>query len=283
MAFAVATASQLERCEPWLLSFIAGTREVYETGMTRACELESPFEGHTGQVVIDEEAVLTCLHQVANAPCGCTGEEMPACGTLNLPNGTLADGAVCEIDSQCASGYCSIMEDEDCGICATLPGLGEDCSDEYLCGEGLTCNYTSFTCQEKKLRCETCASDDECGELVCVRGECASAYLAEGEDCTDSRSGCAEGLSCNEDVCGPISITFSELGAPCNILDMGPPLSITTCNGLGHCNAEENGTCQARGFENDPCTILDDEDTTCMIFLECVGSVCVYPEPPVCE
>ena len=90
--------------------------------------------------------------------------------TCRAPAGQLAVGAACGDNAQCASSYCNLAGNGQCGSCG---GPGEAC-----CAGG-SCGSPSLAC----------------GGHVC------QACGAAGQVCCDSDA-CAPGLTCHMAVCG---------------------------------------------------------------------------------
>jgi hypothetical protein len=141
-----------------------------------------------------------------------------------LPGGDLPFGAPCAFSTQCESGSCgAVGQDEehpDCGICTEpIPYAGEPCE-------------------------STCT-----GEAECVEGVCQETFvfnLGAGESCT--RAGqCISGYYCyptedrSERRCQPVP----GLGEPCD--------RVNVCTRGHHC---ADGTCTESPGTGSPCALV---------------------------
>src|SRR5690606_7919394 len=82
------------------------------------------------------------------------------------------DTTDCKGVLSCQGGFCTTTceSDADClagARCSPTAGCVE-CIENADCGEGQYCDPARFTCVFE------CTSDDECGDLSCVRGRCST-------------------------------------------------------------------------------------------------------------
>ena len=186
------------------------------------------------------------------------GGNIEACA---IPPGSRQVGAPCADWAQCATSYCQFTLDPntgsfaDCGVCAPLPGEGEECpTDDCATGlrcveavpgekrctrsipEGAACRLegedlcwratvcVQDVCTRPLAAGAACVRREQCdGDLRCVNGACGPA-LAEGAACRSEDESCGTGLGCLNDVCTPkkpegASCTTDEecLGDQCSI------------------------------------------------------------------
>lgn len=126
----------------------------------------------------------------------CTGDD--ACTRIiDDVHGTLAEGAGCVYDAQCASGACKKDVGPDgaahCGKCLPVKQIGESCSEDS-CVSGARCF----------------PRPDKPSELTCA----AIREIAEGEPCPSSTGpgSCAKGLYCRAAVNGLSRICVRPVG-----------------------------------------------------------------------
>jgi hypothetical protein len=159
-------------------------------------ELLAHFEAQTNNPALEfrQAAYDACLAVLTSPTCPedvwypfHIRETFSAC--KEIFSGVRAVGEGCGEDFECAGGgrfvtFCDQPDEEQCGVCAALPGDAEPCADDR-CRAGLVCN-----------------DDNTCVPLP-----------GHGEPCSLS---CAEGLICNEvDVCEPIRNDTPREGDPC--------------------------------------------------------------------
>jgi hypothetical protein len=116
-------------------------------------------------VDFDADAAGDCRDEAEGASCSqfFSGAEVtPACDRVY--SGTLADGATCEIDQECASAYCAFDFEASENVCATLPGAGAAC--EFRCEDGLAC--IDGMCSDLLANGAECMSDLDCESGYCA-------------------------------------------------------------------------------------------------------------------
>lgn len=225
---------------------ISPAREsTYLTRLQRSCEnaLAAPGIGITPGL-LDQ-----CSARV-RSECG----DDDACEDLfDDVRGTLAEGAPCEDDTQCASGECDRMSNSStpaaCGKCAPSRQIGEPCS-----GGGCVVGAA----------CRTAPGSSSPTESKCVAVRIANA----GESCgsfVEEVVRCAQGLTCKLDETssgastGKCTAPAGE-GAPCGTQDSqfarcAAPFSCVNekCGRLGGAGATCSGSDDcASGFGCDP-------------------------------
>jgi hypothetical protein len=128
-----------------------------------------------GQARYHADAMAACLSGLEGLTCTEFAKVLllPDCRPQPV-EGLVADGAACDHDFQCRSGYCAGRLAGGPAACAPALGEGAVCPDG-VCGEGLRCDGSS-----QPARCLVLAED--------------------GQPCS-SNLGCASG-SCNQGVCG---------------------------------------------------------------------------------
>jgi hypothetical protein len=250
---------------------------------------------NAGRLAYDGNAAAACLDALRATGCNLTDPpedaEVPCFSTFK---GTLAAGAACYINEECASGSCSNMSCPSASACCTgacedLPVVssplpaGGDCSrPNVVCAPGTYCNYagSSSVCTVGPAQGEACdpaeiASGRCLNHAVCVAsgsalGGTCTAPPAEGETCDPNGGGCNSSL----DYCDPAAAKCVRKLAP----GMACPTG-SECVDYASCLS---GTCVALKRLGEAC-----DDTlsipACLGALYCSSGVCV-PEnpPPVC-
>lgn len=262
-----------------------------------------------GLIEFDGKKAKECIdafrRAVESDPCAGpfspTFEEPEACE--EAAQGTQEDGAPCDSDGHCVSGYCDTDADvgEDVcygGQCAEAPTTellaeGESCaSPDAECdgSKDLVCdldeNGQSLVCVKAGSRAENepCRSASACSPgLACSDEECVSLTLgAQGEACDLQTSVCQPGLICHVE-----SFIIGELDASCEApLDQGAECYFdVSCKKDLQCEGADletgtSGTCDALLAAGGECSsALECEDG-----LACVDDECAVPEQePYCE
>ena len=170
----------------------------------------------------------SCISSLGSAPCEGT---TPECFTLDGMTGSLANGAACQQDSQCASGACT-GSNIKCGECvaATL-GSAADCSGdkENLCAPGLVCvnSGASSNCATRTLvqeggRCgnnaQVCAAGLSCEDAAHDGQSTCRKTVAAGGICADSKGAiatCDKGGSFRCDSTTKSCVALSNEGEAC--------------------------------------------------------------------
>lgn len=253
--------------------------------------------------------LAACVSATQAAGCVAPGALPSAC---SVP-GSLPDGAACNEPFQCAGGQCFVGASAGpdastgtaslCGVCATLPAVGQPCTGS--CAAGAACDHTqatptcvSVTAGAAGDPCDGIGADCGAG-LYCdaVSGACAQLPVA-GEPCTDTglcavpawclakncaapgSSGapcgtdaeCQAGLGCSvqTETCG--TVTWAAAGDPCG--------DLARCL-VGVCNPGPS-TCPAVLGDGASCDPAD-QSTTCDTLAGCVGGTCQSVDATVCQ
>jgi hypothetical protein len=244
----------------------------------------------SGKTTFDGTVAAMCLDTFADWDCKLSTIFAPRdLSCQQVSKGTVADGGLCNLSSQCASGLCKtpLACDRDTTCCegtctpAAVPvGEGGACTGTTtVCERGLFCDATAAapTCAKRVALGATCATTSACLEsLFCKRaagataGTCAP-YPKRGEPCADSILACDDSL----DFCDPMTKTCLArlaVGTDCTAAPAG-------CVGYARC---DGGThkCRKKATAGEACV----DETDCMGGqLDCVAGVCATPPPrPVC-
>jgi len=152
----------------------------------------------------------------------------------------LADGGVCQVDTECESGAC--MQD---GRCGRLPE-GAPCLTDASCASGAC---TGGQCCAIGSLCNLfCAANTDCASGICNWGRCIDGPLPDFTPCSTSAA-CASG-SCTLGLCTPLLLPDGSLclddasceSGICNLgFCLGAPLSPgSVCSTSSAC-ADGNG------------------------------------------
>ncbi len=249
----------------------------------------------------------SCADKLAAIPCDQTTREVAECD-FNNTKGSLADGAACASDFQCASGECrgGDVEDDDlqCGTCAPRGAVGAACGSGLpSCATGTTCRITSGgstgTCQALATEGQTCddLNGPSCGTQLqcdnatkkCTRypkagapceGICAGSLRCIAKTCQlgaeagaacPTGSECSSGLSCNTTtrLCEPTARI--PLGGACGNGQVG------SCEPSADCS---NNVCTARLAPGAAC---GPKGTECVAYYTCLNGVCSPVDPAACK
>jgi hypothetical protein len=180
-----------EECEGGLATRVYGSVEVCTARLTDLCRQAGRA---LGAVDAASNIAICAANQQAQSCDEWVGKLTPGCGFV----GSKPDGSPCEINGQCASGFCDQIEfftlHNVCGVCAPPPIEGGACA-------------------------SACAAD---GELVCIHdsagvGRCVR--LGQVDEVCDTAKPCASGLRCalpdgaTTGVCKAVS---ANLGDACH-------------------------------------------------------------------
>jgi hypothetical protein len=212
---------------------VSPSREAeYGARLQRSCEalVAAPGSGYTA-------ALLD----------GCTAEIRAACWAADACDrpfddlrGTLAAGAACADDVQCASGKCKKEFASNgegytfCGTCAAAKQVGEACDAGDACVSGAVC-WQRPEKNPSPSSVPVCTAIREVGEgdacailgeppVICVKGLYCSSEpnqprrcmlpVGEGEPCGTGDVRCATPLQCVDERCGPR--VYARAGEACS-------------------------------------------------------------------
>jgi hypothetical protein len=138
-----------------------------------------------------------------------------ACSDGNVVRSAPTFGGSAPIGGQAASG-----NEGGAGSVPKGQGVGQDCSEDLPCRDGLLCNARE-ACEPAgdKMPGDSCVIGAECSEGQCVRRECAPAGEGEAGAACSSDVDCAAGLRCNIVGLGLVCAPEGEgdIGADCGI------------------------------------------------------------------
>jgi|CZKU01.1.fsa_nt_gi hypothetical protein len=187
-------------------------------------------------------------------------------------DGSLGAGKPCGDGSQCVGpdGYCKIDDNDTCGTCATLSGVGGSCSSDRDCAYGLICG--TLTCQTPvKVGSQCDGATLFCqGSVLCADSTCVMP-LGLGAPCTPQADLCDMDLG----TCDPQSMVCTATAAPA---PRGASCAGKACaNGV--CGAQ--GTCVAYPPDGSACDPT--RGLYCASPAVCVNSVCVLADASQCH
>ena len=128
--------------------------------------------------------------------------------------------ASCPADTACVEGACVPNEGTTCDACASAcggdtPFCVEDegrcaaCGPTAPCGEGFNCDLATYTCVDATNG--SCLSDADCGDGVCVIGECKECL--QDSDCPSRHRCDPSSFSCVYEPCAGVEC---QRGSMCN-------------------------------------------------------------------
>lgn len=156
--------------------------------------LSAPGTGNTATTV------ESCSSALGGETCSdyFNGNPPSACQTRA---GTGANGSPCVFNAQCASTFCSIAGHAQCGVCADLPHVGDQC-DTQGCAPGQSCvlDYDNVThvCVQPVQASQPCFRTQPCqADLTCVGnqfdggggnpGTCMASISITGQQCDSAQ------------------------------------------------------------------------------------------------
>lgn len=195
-----------------------------------------------------------CAKSIAQVSCGdvLSGNLGAAC---NPSPGSLAAGAACRDDAQCASTFCARAPDTECGTCAALTSAGSPCVNQ-ACSRGTTCPKGGTTC------------------VAPVAGKVGDACTSQ-EQCD-----LANAVGCNTNSKKCITLAVANSGQTCgsNIAQD----KFTVCSAAGACSAVLGGMCSAAAADGATCSTAD-TGPHCMTPAVCTGGKCKVPDATACH
>jgi hypothetical protein len=252
-ALADAYCAKLQSCSPFVTSVAYGDVAMCRQRWILNC---TPNFGVTGTSATP--ARTTACAQSINA-LSCTtflsGDLGAACA---VAPGTVAQGAPCGDDAQCASTFCARAADAVCGTCRPTTMAGDPCV------QGSCSVSTNTVCPV--------------GKTTCIRPVAGKV----GDSCVGHEQ-CDVGhqVGCNPTNSKCIALTLATAGGTCGA-DSIFPTSVAVCPAGGTCSASLAGRCSAVGMDGASCSTAD-TGTHCMAPARCVASKCTLPNPATCR
>ena len=231
-----------------------------------------------------------------------------------IATGTLATGAACGANDQCASTFCATGAYEQCGTCQPLPVAGAACVSAVDCGRDLACVkaagamvLTPGVCTAFVAANGACSPTLPCGTgLSCVGaagvGICMTDGATVGAACDRAQvtaAGCEAvlGLTCIPTAAGSgvgtcQAIQLVAAGATCGAIGT-PVTSVADCLAGAQCvkalPTDKTGMCVATAATNAACDVDPSKGPPCLSPARCVATTpgmtpgkCVLPHAPTC-
>jgi hypothetical protein len=281
---AAAYCDHAQACAPAFLTLAYGD---IATCNARFVAAVTPTLGANGTTYTPDQ-LHACAQAVPGTSCGDFLAHKPATA-CRPPAGTLADGAACAADAQCAGTRCKIPFGQVCGTCAKHAAAGAPCGVDDDCSYGLKC--VGGSCVAYGNENDTCDGAHPCRpDLGCKAGKCGTPSTS-GTACTDSAE-CdgAHGLFCGtvSKQCAPV--TFDSAGQACGLVQQ----HIALCAGPGgYCaglsSSKVQGTCRAAAADGASCDAVNGPLCNGGAVCVCAGSdagcpgTCKLPDPSACK
>jgi hypothetical protein len=270
---ASALCARYNDCAPTFVNIAYGSVDECKTRLSLSI---AKGVGATGSNLTPTE-LETCSKDVPAISCeDILGRKLPA--TCKPPAGTLADGAACNADAQCANKRCKVATNATCGVCAAPAAAGGACTKNDDCDDGLGC--TGAICVAFGGTGSTCDATHPCNStLGCVGGKCGAPSKA-GTACKDSTE-CDQlhGAFCDGKICQTVSL--GPVAAECGLV--GGQLALCTgpasCVGFG--GKSLKGTCTQAPADGTACNV--DGGAKCEDPAQCVNGTCTFPDPAACK
>jgi hypothetical protein len=234
------------------------------------------------------EGVEACTTALPDVPCTDLNAGLPrpddcapVYAALEQAVGIAQEDEACGDDAHCGLNLVCTTNNASCGMCARLPGPGEDCLVQCslgpfgedcaaLCANGSFCGADD-RCTARLADAASCASSDECASGYC-RTDTMTCATPLADDPCDAQGYCGGSLACLGGTCSPLVALGGECSyeAPCRGLlpcvdgtcvrpelcgqaELDAPcISYTACK-PGIVCSRSTGTCAALGQEGDPC------------------------------
>ena len=182
-------------------------------------------------------------------------------GTMCTPSvGTLAQGAACGDDAQCASTFCARSATSVCGTCQPVTNPGDPCvQGSCSVSTNTICPAGTSTCVKPKAG----KVGDPCvGQEECDVGHQVGCNTATTKQC--------------------IALTLTPSGGMCGANSILNPTSVAVCGAGGTCTLPFAGMCTPFAADGQTCSTMD-TGAHCVQPAKCVGGRCVVPDPATCN
>ncbi len=282
--FAQAVCNQIATCTPFAL------KEAFGDVQTCAQRSAIPCPGtlSAGGTKTTPAELEKCSQVIRSQTCedALDNPQPPEC---SIP-GTLAAGAACGHDWQCATGFCELVGGKLCGSCATRASSGQrppdggaacvvddDCESKLVCAAG--------TCVSPGAIGTTCSGTQPClRTLTCISGKCATP-LAQGATCS-AATDCNGSLGLYCDTAGTkrcVQAGTASAGQPCGAVS-GMLVACTAGALCANLDMQGQGTCHEPAVDGAPCgTLAGIGCTLPAVCIDDTGYKCVLPDPGSCH
>jgi len=277
--WASANCKKIQSCAPFLIPRDFGDLATCMSRMALACPPNAMTIGSTLmpgalEACADAYQMVTCADYLSiNTPSAC------------MFKGSLALGAACAADDQCANGYCQTLVPATCGVCATRSPVGGACFSDSDCEQaGLTCGADA--CVPLAVLGAACDQAHPCEPVFyCSSTGMCVARLGLGAACdpttNDDPCDATVGLYCNQVTSSCAQTRASTPGGPCGVSADG---TVSICGAAGACplpDGATTGTCQAAVLEGAACDPA--QGPNCLPPGTCLGNVCASLNPSSCQ
>jgi hypothetical protein len=278
-AYAARRCERLFACVPLYAQDVYGDSSTCTERFETGCRIEGVLVA-TGRNRASSDA---CLAAMSSATCDDVFlQGVDACQF----KGSLAAGAACGADSQCASGFCRTPETSFCGVCAELAGEGAVCESDSACQSPLLCSEAG-RCAKAGGEGATCSETAPCNwaSFYCSNGDgTCKRYGTAGGACNeagpDISAPCDWGLTCRPGGTGTCQPNRTvPAGQACGAAGPGEPF--VSCHGSASCI---DNVCQAPGKDGEACTVSPLGDSPgCLPPAICLAGICRLPDPAACK
>lgn len=245
-AFADALCAKIQSCTAFGLAALYVDVDTCKERQVLACKASSAATGQKGSA----DTLESCASSLSALSCpDVTSVKLGA--SCRIP-GTLANGGACGYDSQCASSFCALAGDKQCGVCAEASTQGGACVNG-ACSAGYACSPSDSKCYAPG----TAQVGASCQRL-------SDCDIANGAACNTLTNKCIEVVLAGDD-------------GKCGVNGLGN--KYTTCRGGAACSSTANGQCAAIADDGASCAA---SGPSCMAPARCVSGKCVLPSPS-CE
>jgi hypothetical protein len=274
--YAVRFCERLLICSRPYLNGVYGGMQPCQERLELQCRLEALLPG-TG---LDATTGAACGQAMMAAACeDLLGNTIPACQL----KGTLAKGAACGSNAQCASGFCRMPETAFCGKCDTPGAADATCDSDDACEFPLVCSKAG-RCAKGGIEGELCNETQPCkpGPLFCGFDNTCKRPSPEGMACNRSAPAplqpCEIGFVCRPSANGLCrGIRLVDAGQTCGISGS----NVVLCSGSGSC---VNQVCKPPGKDGESCTAAPMGDSGgCLPPALCLEGLCKLPDPASCQ
>jgi hypothetical protein len=221
-----------------------------------------------------------CAQALPNATCAdLLGRSMPA--PCQPVPGTLADGAACAVDGQCASSHCGLAVNAVCGTCSATSGAGGACNVDDDCQDGMTCQSSvCVTYGAENASCDTthpCRPDLGCKSGACTTPSAAGIACQSSAECDN-----LHGVFCDPLTMVCANVSFAAPNAACGLVDQ----QIVVCTGPGSLCGNETaptytGACVPYAADGAACDATN--GPLCNGGAVCAQGKCAIPDPAQCQ
>lgn len=248
---AEAVCNKFETCSPFVTEVLYGDVATCKARFVLSCTSSFTAPGTSNAPA----KTAACAKSVGAVACATflAGDLGADC---NATAGTLAAGAACRDDAQCASTFCARAPDSECGTCAATTKAGDACVNQ-ACSRGTTCPKGATKC------------------ITPVAGKVGDACTVV-EECD-----LAGGVACNTSSKKCIPLTVATTGQTCGSKDISGT-AFVTCAANGTCSALLNGKCVAAAADGATCSTAD-TGPHCVTPAVCAGGKCKIPDPTNCK